>query len=104
VGTVLADVVSQAVFRARQIERAVNDPGPWTITFGTQIAPVVRWVGEDRVIFRAHFPNACWLAVSAPVLTLHCREKMVAVKSIDVPNDGEFIVEWDFAVSEPVRV
>lgn len=95
-------VVAQTIFKARQIERAVNDPGPWTIIYGTKSAPAVRWIGEDRVIFRAHFPDACWIKVPDCALILRCRKDTVGVRSIDTPADGEFIVEWCFALPESV--
>lgn len=94
--------VARAVFRARQIERAANDSGPWTVVYGNQSAPAVRWCGEDRVTFRAHFPNACWLEDSDPVVTLLCHGEFVGEQVIDVPDDGEFIVEWTFALPERI--
>ena len=97
-------MIAQAIFRARQIERAVHDRGPWTVSYGNQVAPAVRWVGSDRVIFRAHFPDACWLPDTDSCLTLLCRDEMVGTKSIVTPADGEFTVEWTFTLPVPVHV
>ena len=96
--------VAKAVFAARQIERATNDPGPWTITYGTETVPAVRWVGEDRVIFRAHFPDACWIEQDEPVLTLRCRGEMAGIRPTEPPKDGEFDVEWSFSLVAPIHV
>jgi len=95
-------LVNQTVFRARQIERAVNDSGPWTISYNGQEAPAVRWVGEDRVIFRAHFPDACWIGGDT-ALTLLCRGEVVGSRPIETPDDGEFLAEWEFSLPVPVR-
>jgi hypothetical protein len=97
-------MVAQAVFRARQIERATNDPGPWTITYGTEVMPAVRWVGEDRVIFRAHLADACWIDQEDPTLTLRCRGDVVGVRPIESPTDGRSAIEWTFVIPQPVRV
>ena len=97
-------LIAKAVFAARQIERATNDPGPWTITYGSETVPAVRWVGEDRVIFRARFPDACWIDQAEPTLTLRCRGDLVGVRQVECPEDGEFYTEWVFAFPEPVRV
>lgn len=96
--------VSQAIYRVRQIERAVHDPGPWTITYGTHVAPAVRLVCDDRVIFRAHFPDACWIGGPDSEVTLRCAGDFVSARPFDKPEDGEFNVEWTFALPEPVRV
>jgi hypothetical protein len=95
--------IAQAIFQARQIERAVNDNGPWTITYGGHVAPACRWVTEREVIFVAHFPDVCWLDVEEPALLLHCRDELVGTRPIDPPVDGEWKAQWTFALSTPVR-
>lgn len=95
-------MVAQTIFKARQIERAANDPGPWTVVYGSQSVPAVRWIGSNQVIFRAHFPDACWMQVPESSLTLRCRGDIVGVRAIDAPDDGEFTVEWQFALAEPI--
>jgi hypothetical protein len=96
--------VARAIFQTRQIERAVNDPGPWTIAHGDQVSPAVRWVGEDRVIFRAHLSEVCWITPPDPILTLLCRGEVVGIRPIDLPDEDEYVVEWSFALPERVSV
>lgn len=89
-------LVSQAVHNARLLERALHDSGPWTIAYGAVEVPAVRLIADDRIIFRAHFPDAC--LVNPPVyatFVLRCRDEDVAVRTEDDhPEDGEFIFEW----------
>lgn len=48
--------VAQAAFRARQIERALHDSGPWEISWGAFTVPACRLIGEREIKFLAHFP------------------------------------------------
>lgn len=91
--------VARAVMAARQIERALHDDGPWTIRFNDVDYPAVRWIGEDRVIFRAHFPDACWLSDEQVFVDLMCRDDVVGTRLIE-PVDGESSIEWVFALPE----
>lgn len=95
--------VAQAVFAAHQMERAVNDPGPWTITYGEHTAPACRWITEDRVIFVAHFPDVCWLDVE-PILTLSANGEVVGTRRIEPPGDGQWKAEWVFRLPQPLSV
>jgi hypothetical protein len=100
--------VAQALHKARQIERALHDPGPWTITYGNHIMPAVRFILDDRVTFWAHFPDACWIKSADRVLTLQCRDEEVGVKPLwsddEIIPDGESNIEWTFVLPAPVRV
>lgn len=97
--------VAQAVMRARQIERALHDDGPWSFRFGGVTYPAVRWIGADRVIFRAHLPEQCWIGEPNPSLDLMCRGDVVGSRRIEVPEDGASAVEWVLALpaQEPAR-
>ena len=78
--------VAQIAFRARLLERAVHDDGPWTIRFeaGKLLCevPAQREFLEDGVAFHADFPalmemdgpfHLCWKgeAYSSKVMTAH---------------------------------
>lgn len=95
--------IAQAVFAAHQMERAVNDPGPWTIAFGEFEAPACRWVTAERVIFVAHFPDVCWLNVE-PILTLKSGSEVVGTRQIEPPGDGQWRAEWVFTLPQPLSV
>lgn len=87
--------VSQAIHAARTLEKALHDPGPWSMVYGEVIAPAVRMIAPDRIIFRAHFPDACVLnRPDEPVMYLRCGEEILSARLIEEPCDGEFITEW----------
>lgn len=95
--------VARAVMAARQIERAVHDPGPWSINLGGISYPAVRWVGEDRVIFRAHVPDTCWLVDEPIAIDLVCwtaeGSDVVGSRMVEM-TDGASSIEWVFALPE----
>lgn len=103
---VLDFAVAQATFRARQIERALHDPGPWEMEYGGIKAPAVRLTFDNRVTFLAHFPAHCWLAPPEPaVLSLLCRGEVVNTRALDDhPGDGEWEAEWTLALEQPSLV
>lgn len=94
--------VAQATFRARQIERALHDAGPWTMQWGPFTVPACRLVGEREIKFLAHFPAHCYLVEPTTPALLLCDGDMVGTKDIGFPGDGEFEVEWTLSVGEPV--
>jgi hypothetical protein len=101
---VLDFAVASAVYRARQIERALHDSGPWTMTWGPHEVPACRLVGESSIKFLGHFPEHCFLVAPDPALTLKCRGEVVGTRAIEFPGDGEFGVEWELALAAPATV
>ncbi len=92
----LDHVAARMVMQARQFERALHDPGPWSITVGAVHTVLARKVvGEDHVTFIAVLPlnGDCLLAELRSGLDL------VAVKFLD-PVGGYAEVRWTFEVSE----
>lgn len=49
--------VAQALFKARQVERALHDSGPWTMQWGGHTVPACRLIGKSEITFLAHFPE-----------------------------------------------
>jgi hypothetical protein len=94
--------VAQAAFRARQMERALHDPGPWTISWGDCEVPASRLIGRNRIVFLAHFPARCHLAVPEPLAILQCAGDLIGTQEIEFPGDGEFELEWTLAIEQPV--
>ena len=90
----LDSTVAQAVYRARSLERALHDPGPWTMSWGPHEVPACRLISDDRILFLAHFPSHCYLMVPDPTLTLLCAGEEIGSREIVFPGDGEFAVEW----------
>lgn len=86
----LDQTAAQMVMRARQIERAVHDPGPWAVHVCGREFPARRVVGPDHVTFFA------LVRMEDPgVAELRCREDVVAVRELEA---GHFQVAWEFAV------
>lgn len=90
--------VARAVMAARQIERATHDRGPWTIRVEGIEVPAVRWVGEDRVIFRGHLPEVCFLD-DVHFVSLLCRGEEVGTRQVDFSSGG-LSITWTFALPE----
>ncbi len=96
----LDHVAARMVMRARQLERALHDPGPWSISVGPHsdewMIPARKVVGEDHVTFIAIVP----LTGSSPVMAeLNCGDEIIAVKLLD-PVGGLAQVSWTFEVNE----
>lgn len=102
----LERIVSQAVYSASLLERAVHDRGPWTMKWGPLEVVATRTRHEHGVSFEAVFPEACWLARPEPNITLLCRGQFVAMRAVEHPGDAQFAVTWDLAASAatPARV
>lgn len=94
--------VAQAAFRARQIERALHDSGPWEISWGAFTVPACRLIGEREIKFLAHFPSHCYLVEPEAPASLLCRGEIVGTQAIEFPGDGEFEFDWTLALGAPV--
>lgn len=102
--------VAQIVMRARQIERAVHDPGPWSVTVGGRLGehhlPLRKVVGEDHVTFYGLVP--LWeeqVASSTGFILaeLRCGDDLVALRPLEPINDYAEIA-WQFLVINPEQV
>lgn len=101
---------AQMVLRARQIERAVHDPGPWSITVGWDKGemniPARRVVGEDHVTFYAVVPlfeQQNLSGLDYILAELSCGSELVAMKPLEPVNDFAEI-SWEFLVIDPEQV
>jgi hypothetical protein len=96
-------MAAQIVMRARQIERAVHDPGPWTISSKGQHFPARKVIGEDHVTFYAV------VDVQHPVLELWAGGRsmmdgnLVAYKLVE-GAEGLQQISWEFLVVRPQQV
>ena len=91
--------VARAVALAKNLERAVHDSGPWTMERSGLSVPAVRFVAEDRVVFRAEFPDVCWLDDEEAVLFLKSRDQYV-MSMTQEHFDGAHMIEWTLALPE----
>lgn len=89
---------AQAVVRARLLERAVHDPGPWAIRIGEVTVEAVRIRTPRRVAFVAHFDELP--PHRDAVGWLLCRGEEVSSKQL-----GELLgpsaVTWTLEFAEP---
>lgn len=96
--------VAQALFKARQVERALHDAGPWTMQWGGRSVPACRLIGKSEITFLAHFPEHCFLVEPDPTVLLLCDGEEVGSRPIDFPGDQGFQIEWRLAVEQPILV
>lgn len=82
---------ARAMARARLFERAVHDPGPWTVRIGDRQFFAVKIRTPQRVIFIANFD----LGADASVAWLSCNGIELSSMDIEPPGDGVgFALEW----------
>jgi hypothetical protein len=96
-------VAAAAVARARLMERAVHDRGPWQVEVAGVKVDAVKVRTPTRVIFLAHFeqvPDG-----DTDVAWLYCQGDPISSKNVSVPVSGPFCIEWAIigpSVSETV--
>lgn len=96
-------MTAQIVMRARQIERALHDPGPWTISNYGRHYPARKVVGEDHVTFYAV------VDMRHPALELWASGQsmpdgdLVAFRVME-GSEGIQQVSWEFLVTQPEQV
>jgi hypothetical protein len=90
----LDQMAAQAVMRAHQIERAVHDPGPWSVRVNEWDEFAARRVlGEDHVTFYA------LARIERPgTIELYCGDTPVALRLIE-ESVGETQIVWEFALA-----
>lgn len=92
----LDTLVAQMVMRARQVERALHDPGPWKVRIGDVDFPARKVVGPDHITFFS------LVGMNGPATAeLVCGNDVVAVRpTIDFCGVAQ--VSWEFAIEAPV--
>lgn len=88
----LDQIAAQAVMRARQIERAVHDRGPWSVRVGRASYPARRVAGPDHVTF-----YAIVRADRRELMELCCGSDVVAVREVEPVGHAQ--VAWEFATA-----
>lgn len=86
-------VAAHAVARARLLERAVHDPGPWQIEIGGVREGACKVRTPTRVLFMAYFeelPDPETLEVA----WLLCGGEMLSSKDVQLSGDGPYAIEW----------
>lgn len=89
--------VNRALLLARALERALHDPGPWTVRIGAQIYPACRVVipSSRRVIFYAYLHDA---PAPGVVADLYCRDAWVSTTVLDDLPDAPSRFEWELSI------
>ena len=100
----LDTMISEAVYLAKTLEKAVHDQGNWTMTWGQRTVPAWRTQTETGVLFTAEFTEHCFLRTPDARLTLDCDGEVVSVQAIVFPGDGAFEVHWALAISPAVAL
>jgi hypothetical protein len=84
-------LASRAIAKARLLERAVHDPGPWWVQVGDCRYVASRLLLADQGVVSF----VSWIQVldEDQVLALTCGDEAVSWRP--VPGVGEFTVTWD---------
>lgn len=90
--------VAQAVHAARLLERALHDPGEWSMEYAGQVFPAQRIVHRDHIHFRGTLPAQCWVSEPETVLSLLIDGEVISVRPIAHPGDGEHTLDWTVGV------
>lgn len=94
---------AQAVARARLLERACHDAGPWEIEVQGMRVPAVKVRTPHRVVFLGAFPDMCWIQ-PPEVAWLYCRGELIGSQEILAPAEGAHTVQWSIGLEpEPER-
>lgn len=91
-------VAAQAVNRARLLERACHDSGPWEIEIQGMRITALRVRTPHSVLFLATFPNMCWVDPPETAL-LYCAGELVGVRSIVAPAEGAYTIRWTVGIA-----
>src|SRR5256885_636880 len=92
-------IAAQAVARAKLLERAVHDAGPWEIEINGLRVPALRMTTVSRVIFLADFPEVCWV-IPPEAAFLYCRGDLIASREIIAPAEGAHQIEWTIGLED----
>ncbi len=102
----LDSVVARMVMRAKQIERALHDPGPWTVTTGPLPEqferPARKVVGDNHVTFYSIADLGSPMTGTDMVAAeLNCGEDTVACKLLPA-HEGLAEIAWTFEIADSV--
>lgn len=88
--------ISSAQFRLSLLEKALHDPGPWSITVADRRCEARRVFYRDGVSLLATVPG---LAPGADLASLWCGDDLVGVRAIEIPADVDLIeVDWTLQI------
>lgn len=89
--------ISRAITMAHVLERALHDPGFWTMELCGVHVPSGKVIEDDRVTFVAEFPR---LAPGVFPLSLYCDEDLVLSRNVALHARAEesLVAEWTLAL------
>ena len=90
--------VAQGVVRAKLLERASHDPGPWTVRIGDTVVDAVRCRTPAGVRFLMHFDDV----PDDDVAWLCCRGEELSSWDLAgaLPAYGPFALQWKLSVPD----
>jgi hypothetical protein len=97
--------VSRAITMVHILERALHDPGPWSLRINGSFAPAERRVERDRVVFSAEFPALERADGAIMALALYCGPHLVALRKVQLGPDANmepFVTEWTLTLPQAV--
>lgn len=90
----LDTAVSRAVHRARLLERALHDDGPWAIEYGGQSLPASKVYCASHIHLQAQIPTQCWIVDPDGIAVLTLRGEPQSVQQIGIVGDGGHDIDW----------
>lgn len=97
--------VSRAITMVHILERALHDPGPWSLRINGSLAPAERRIEQDRVVFSAEFPAVEHVDGATMALALYCGNHLCALRPVQLgpdANENPFMAEWVLALPQVV--
>lgn len=92
--------VSRAIMALHTLETALHDNGPWSVEIQGRSFPANRYVLDDAVQFCVALPDNLLPGTHPAFLT--CGKRSLSTMLVDVPESGEFIVDWVVRLRLPV--
>jgi hypothetical protein len=89
--------ISRAITMAHVLERALHDPGFWTMELCGFHVQAGKLIEDDRVVFIAEFPK---MTPGVFPLSLYCDEDLVLSRNVTLrePAEESFVAEWSIAL------
>lgn len=92
-------LASRLAFRARLLERALHDAGPWCVVSEGWRYEASRQVLDDGVVFKATIPTPAGRPFT---IALACGSDEVSYRDIDVAGDVDVDVVWELTTRASV--
>lgn len=93
--------ISRAITMVHVLERALHDPGFWTMELCGIHVPAGKVTADDRVVFIGEFSQ---MEPGLFPLSLYCDDDLVLIRNVALHDHEEesFVAEWTLALPQGV--